>query len=147
MRKMKNEKEIKRNLKNELNDTEPSSSLQNRVFSELNVKETKKTFSFRKWVPALTCCLCVALIAVVGLVVGNSISKNNKAYNAIVQVDVNPSIEMVVDEKNQVLSGGGGGPAGDLYPGGGSQADDADRRGGHGGRSHKNGRHQPQRLL
>lgn len=39
-----------------------------------------------------------------GLVVGNSISKNNKAYNAIVQVDVNPSIEMVVDEKNQVLS-------------------------------------------
>ena len=104
MRKMKNEKEIKRNLKNELNDTEPSSSLQNRVFSELNVKETKKTFSFRKWVPALTCCLCVALIAVVGLVVGNSISKNNKAYNAIVQVDVNPSIEMVVDEKNQVLS-------------------------------------------
>lgn len=44
MRKMKNEKEIKRNLKNELNDTEPSSSLQNRVFSELNVKETKKTF-------------------------------------------------------------------------------------------------------
>lgn len=60
--------------------------------------------SFRKWVPALTCCLCVALIAVVGLVVGNSISKNNKAYNAIVQVDVNPSIEMVVDEKNQVLS-------------------------------------------
>lgn len=104
MRKMKNEKEIKRNLKNELNDTEPSSSLQNRVFSELNVKETKKTFPFRKWVPALTCCLCVALIAVVGLVVGNSISKNNKAYNAIVQVDVNPSIEMVVDEKNQVLS-------------------------------------------
>ena len=42
---------------------------------------------------------------------------------------------------------GGGGPAGDLYPGGGGQADDADRRGGHGGRSHKNGRHQPQRLL
>ena len=106
MRKMKNEKEIKRNLKNELNDTEPSSSLQNRVFSKLNVKETKKTFSFRKWVPALTCCLCVALIAVVGLVVGNSISKNNKAYNAIVQVDVNPSIEMVVDElDDRVLSG------------------------------------------
>lgn len=78
MRKMKNEKEIKRNLKNELNDTEPSSSLQNRVFSELNVKETKKTFPFRKWVPALTCCLCVALIAVVGLVVGSQLVKTIK---------------------------------------------------------------------
>ena len=38
-------------------------------------------------------------------------------------------------------------PAGDLREGGGGQADDADRRGGHRGRCHEAGGDQPQRVL
>lgn len=104
MKIMKTEKKIKTNLKKELTDTQPSATLENRVFDELNIKRQKKQFPFRKWVPALTCCICVAIIAVVSLIVSSSNGKRPGVYNAIVQVDVNPSIEMVVDENNQVLS-------------------------------------------
>ena len=50
-------------------------------------------------------------------------------------------------ERDQVLHCGRERPAGDLREGGGGQADDADRRGGHRGRCHEAGGDQPQRVL
>ena len=50
-------------------------------------------------------------------------------------------------DTDQILYCGGLGAAGDFYQGGGGQADDALRGGGHRGGGHPAGRHQPQRVL
>lgn len=104
----KTEKEMKKRLRKELSNVEPNDTLESKVFSKvaLHVPE-KKSISFKKYVPILTCSLCIVFLLAIGMIVGNMIQgkvREKNDYHAIVQVDVNPSIEMVVDKNQQVLS-------------------------------------------
>lgn len=108
MKMRKTEKEIKKNLRNELSSVEPTDELESKVFSKVAFHpSTKRTVPFKKYIPALVSSLCIILLFIVGTVVvtfASQKAKENNNYNAIVQVDVNPSIEMVVDKNKQVLS-------------------------------------------
>ena len=79
-----------------------------RVKKELNMKEKQKQYlvnkPYKRWVPILATSFCILLAIVIGVIALNNKKVNAKEYNAIVQVDVNPSIQMVVDEENKVLS-------------------------------------------
>lgn len=107
------EKDIKKSLINEFSDSEPSDNLRKRVFNnlglniELNNERKHKIFgswSLKK-VSLVSSFACLLLIAIIGsiLIFGQKPVEKPK-YQAIVQVDVNPSIEMTVDENNNVTS-------------------------------------------
>lgn len=107
------EKDIKKSLINEFSDSEPSDNLRKRVFNnlglniELNNERKHKIFgswSLKK-VSLVSSLACLLLIAIIGsiLIFGQKPVEKPK-YQAIVQVDVNPSIEMTVDENNNVTS-------------------------------------------
>ncbi len=104
----KAEKEIRKDLRNELFDIEPDDALEDKVFSKVALQpSTKSTTPFKRYIPVLTCSLCFVLLCVIGIIVGNVMHSRRiekQDYQAIVQVDVNPSIEMVVDKNKQVLS-------------------------------------------
>ena len=104
----KTEREIKKRLVNEYTDINPSSTLRNRVFNNLGIssEKKKKTFFFsRRSATLMTTFACLLIIVVVSLIfILSPQPKEGPKYQAIVQVDVNPSIEMTVDEKGNVSS-------------------------------------------
>ena len=102
------EKKLKTDMRKKMLDTNPSDELYERVKKELNMKEKQKQYlvnkPYKRWVPILATSFCILLAIVIGVIALNNKKANAKEYNAIVQVDVNPSIQMVVDEENKVLS-------------------------------------------
>lgn len=102
------EKKLKKTLKNELLDTNPTTQLKTRIYQENDVNLPKPfTFKF-KWSYAcifILIIMCTTLLTITLFDNKPSTSVNpNNQYLALVTIDVNPSIEMVIDEKNQVLS-------------------------------------------
>ena len=101
------EKKLKTDMRKKMLDTNPSDELYERVKKELNMKEKQKQYlvnkPYKRWVPILATSFCILLAIVIGVIALNNKKVNAKEYNAIVQVDVNPSIQMVVDEENKVL--------------------------------------------
>lgn len=98
---MRFEKKVKKQLKSEIGkDRNPDSTLYERIGINMSLnKQTKK----RNYAPLISVLTVFVVVLVVGLViVGNS--KIDNSYNAVVKMDVNPSVEFVVDEKNKVLS-------------------------------------------
>ena len=102
------EKKLKTDMRKKMLDTNPSDELYERVKKELNMKEKQKQYlvnkPYKRWVPILATSFCILLAIVIGVIALNNKKANAKEYNAIVQVDVNTSIQMVVDEENKVLS-------------------------------------------
>lgn len=102
------EKQLKKTLKSELIDTQPTTQLKSRIYNENDIN-LPKPFSFKfKWSYAcifILTMMCTSLL-IINILHNNepTIINNNDSYLALVTIDVNPSIEMVVDEKNQVLS-------------------------------------------
>ena len=101
------EKELKKRLKNELVDTNPTEELRNRIYLENDITP-KKPFIFTfKWSYACIFVLTLMLITVTTFGYANNkktIVTKTEQYYAMITMDVNPSITMVIDEKNQVLS-------------------------------------------
>ena len=101
------EKELKKRLKNELVDTNPTEELRNRIYLENDITP-KKPFIFTfKWSYACIFVLTLMLITVTTFGFANNkktIVTKTEQYYAMITMDVNPSITMVIDEKNQVLS-------------------------------------------
>lgn len=101
------EKELKKRLKNELVDTNPTEELRNRIYLENDITP-KKPFIFTfKWSYACIFVLTLMLITVTTFGFANNkktIVTKSEQYYAMITMDVNPSITMVIDEKNQVLS-------------------------------------------
>lgn len=96
------EKEIKKKIKNIFStDCEPSDELYFKVKQNLNLNKTIKN-PLKKWIPALTTSLCMLILCVIAIVMINT--KEIQYYNAIVQIDVNPSISLVINQNDEVLS-------------------------------------------
>lgn len=96
------EEKIKRKFRETfLKDSEPSKNLYEMVTEKMNL-ERKNKRNFKKWISVFTTSLCVLLVAIIAIVIVNG--RNVKTYNSIVQLDVNPSIQLVVDQDNKVLS-------------------------------------------
>ena len=109
------EKDIKKSLINEFSDSKPSENLRKRVFNNLGFNNNfeqnyeKKHKSFGSWsfkkISLISSFACLLLIAIIGAILILSPKPTEKPkYQAIVQIDVNPSIEMTVDENNNVTS-------------------------------------------
>lgn len=102
------EKKLKKDMRKKMLDTNPSNELYEKVKKELNMNEKQSHYqinkSYKRWIPIFATSICILLAVVIGVIALNNKKVNAKEYNAIVQVDVNPSIQMVVDEKNKVLS-------------------------------------------
>lgn len=96
-------KEIKKDLKRNLNETEPSDTLYNKVSENVNVNPVYKTKSYKRLIPVflVICLLLVGTISAIFLTKERGTITNK---SAIVQIDTNPSIQMVVNEKNEVVS-------------------------------------------
>ncbi len=101
------ERELKKRLRNELVDTNPTENLRNRIYVENDITP-KKPFIFTfKWSYACIFVLTLMLITVTISSFANNkktIVNKTEQYYAMITMDVNPSITMVIDEKNQVLS-------------------------------------------
>lgn len=99
------EKQIRSKLKSEMKEnSEPRKELYDQVSKRVGVIQSeKRQKSYKRWVKVFAPCVCLMIIAtiVIAVMVGQ---KPVEAHQSIVQVDVNPSIEMVVDENNQVVS-------------------------------------------
>lgn len=104
-----NEKELKNKFIERFSaDSQPSKDLYEKVCDNLDLeKKEKVNFSFKKLIPTISVSLCLILAVIIGIVIINGnrpgLDKNIN-YNAIVQVDVNPSIQLVVDQDKKVLS-------------------------------------------
>lgn len=99
------EKQIRSKFKNEMKEnSEPRKELYDQVSERVGVIPSRNTQKkYKRWLQVLAPCVCLMIMVtiVMAIVVGK---KPVEAHQAIVQVDVNPSIEMVVDENNQVVS-------------------------------------------
>ena len=102
---IKIEKKIKKNLQH-MTDTQPDKDLYEKIRSNLNLDETSNRFllqkTYKKWIPILATSFCLVIDFIIVVIALNT--KFNLSYAAIVQVDVNPSIQMVINEDKEVLS-------------------------------------------
>lgn len=97
------EKYIKNNI-NKNPDYEPSDNLKEKIFKNVALNSHSKVSFFKKNLFKFTSCFaCIALFIVVGIVLIFSTNKVEQ-YSAIIEIDVNPEIEMVINEKNEVIS-------------------------------------------
>lgn len=102
------EKKLKKTLKTELLDTNPTTQLKTRIYQENDVNLPKPfTFKF-KWSYAcifilVIMCTTLLMITLFDNKPSTFVNPINQ-YLALITIDVNPSIEMVIDDKNQVLS-------------------------------------------
>lgn len=98
---MRFEDKVKKDLQNAIgNEKEPNKDLYLKVISNQSLTKKKK-FNFKPLLMALSICV---VILIVGLSLIKPSPNFDNTYNAIIQIDVNPSIEMIVNEKNEVLS-------------------------------------------
>lgn len=98
---MRFEDKVKKDLQNAIgNDKEPNKDLYLKVISNQSLTKKKK-FNFKPLLMALSICV---IILIVGLSLIKPSPNFDNTYNAIIQIDVNPSIEMIVNEKNEVLA-------------------------------------------
>ena len=99
------ERKIKNNLINEFKDSDINDSLKKRVFNNLglNYQEKKPFFTFKK-LTIISSFACLLLVAIIGsLLIFNKEPNQKISYKSIVQMDLNPSIEFIV-ENDEVKS-------------------------------------------
>lgn len=101
------EKEYKENLTNKLQDTEPSKELKIRLFQKLGLKNKSETVKSsilsNKWFKICSSFACVVVLFICSLVLIFN-NQSSLEYKAVVRIDVNPSIEIIVDDKENVIS-------------------------------------------
>lgn len=101
------EKKYKENLTNKLQDTEPSKELKIRLFQKLGLKNKSETVKSsilsNKWFKICTSFACVVVLFICSLVLLFN-NQSSLEYKAVVRIDVNPSIEIIVDDKENVIS-------------------------------------------
>lgn len=101
---MRFEDKLKKDLENAIGaNKEPSKELYAKVLSNQSLNKKKK-YNFKPLIFALSFCI-VLFVAGLSLIKQNPTPKNT--YNAIIKIDVNPSIEMIVNEKNEVIAANG----------------------------------------
>lgn len=101
---MKIEKKIKKQLSQEIGSSkEPNENLYERITKDMQLNQNRPVRK-NKWVPLITALSVFLVVLVSGILLISNSSFDKKSYAAIVQMDVNPSIEMVVDEQNRVVS-------------------------------------------
>lgn len=101
---MRFEDKLKKDLDNAIGaDKEPSKELYAKVLSNQSLNKKKK-YNFKPLIFALSFCI-ILFVAGLSLIKQNTTPKNT--YNAIIKIDVNPSIEMIVNEKNEVIAANG----------------------------------------
>lgn len=99
------EKSIKETLNNEFRETKPSNDIKKRFFNKIGIESnhnSKHKNNIFKALKIATSLACVFLLVLCSIFI---FSKNDSIkYEAIIQIDVNPSVEFVVDDNDKVLS-------------------------------------------
>lgn len=102
------EKRVKKYINDNLDHTNQFEKIASMANLQKRNKEGKVSFMKNKWLKIAIPCLIVAIVLVVSIVL---ITNNNKPTEqpkgepvAVVQMDVNPSISLVIDENKVVLS-------------------------------------------
>lgn len=92
--------EIKRNLKNEVSKMMPVEQARK---TEDFVMKKKNNSSFRKIIAGtVAACLVVAIVIAAVVIINNN--KGPEATTSYVSIDINPSVELVLDKDNKVVS-------------------------------------------
>ncbi len=92
--------EIKRNLKNEVSKMMPVEQARK---TEVFVMKKKNNSSFRKIIAGtVAACLVVAIVIAAVVIINNN--KGPEATTSYVSIDINPSVELVLDKDNKVVS-------------------------------------------
>lgn len=100
------EKELKKNLQNNFNNSEPDKDLKIRFNETFGIEKKKGFFTKRlspKRIAFLSSFACLLLVCVIALVFLLTPTPGIES-NSIIQIDVNPSIEIIVDNNKKVIS-------------------------------------------
>ena len=99
------EKNIKDTLNKKFTETKPSDDIKKRLFNKLGIEikhNSKYKSNIFKAIKFSASFACVCLLVLCSILI---FSKPDQIkYEAIIQIDVNPSIEFIVDENDKVLS-------------------------------------------
>ena len=98
------EKNIKESLNDKFIEKNPSDDIKKRLFSRLGLQVKQKKFSKSNLIKLCTSFACLVLVIICSILIFSNDNVNTIKYEAIIQVDVNPSVEFVVDDSDKVLS-------------------------------------------
>lgn len=98
------EKNIKESLNDKFIEKNPSDVIKKRLFSRLGLQVKQKKFSKSNLIKLCTSFACLVLVIICSILIFSNDNVNTLKYEAIIQIDVNPSVEFVVDDSDKVLS-------------------------------------------
>ncbi len=98
------EKNIKESLNDKFIEKNPSDDIKKRLFSRLGLQVKQKKFSKSNLIKLCTSFACLVLVIICSILIFSNDNVNTLKYEAIIQIDVNPSVEFVVDDNDKVLS-------------------------------------------
>lgn len=98
------EKNIKESLNDKFIEKNPSDDIKKRLFSRLGLQVKQKKFSKSNLIKLCTSFACLVLVIICSILIFSNDNVNTLKYEAIIQIDVNPSVEFVVDDSDKVLS-------------------------------------------
>lgn len=98
------EKNIKEFLNDKFIEKNPSDDIKKRLFSRLGLQVKQKKFSKSNLIKLCTSFACLVLVIICSILIFSNDNVNTLKYEAIIQIDVNPSVEFVVDDSDKVLS-------------------------------------------
>lgn len=98
------EKNIKESLNYKFIEKNPSDDIKKRLFSRLGLQVKQKKFSKSNLIKLCTSFACLVLVIICSILIFSNDNVNTLKYEAIIQIDVNPSVEFVVDDSDKVLS-------------------------------------------
>lgn len=98
------EKNIKESLNDKFIEKNPSDDIKKRLFSRLGLQVKQKKFSKSNLIKLCTSFACLVLVIICSILIFSNDNVNTLRYEAIIQIDVNPSVEFVVDDSDKVLS-------------------------------------------
>ncbi len=98
------EKNIKESLNDKFIEKNPSDDIKKRLFSRLGLRVKQKKFSKSNLIKLCTSFACLVLVIICSILIFSNDNVNTLKYEAIIQIDVNPSVEFVVDDSDKVLS-------------------------------------------
>lgn len=98
------EKNIKESLNDKFIEKNPSDDIKKRLFSRLGLQAKQKKFYRSNLFKLSASFACLVLIVMCSILIFSNDNVNTLKYEAIVQIDVNPSVEFVVDDSDKVLS-------------------------------------------
>ena len=98
------EKNIKESLNDKFIEKNPSDDIKKSLFSRLGLQVKQKKFSKSNLIKLCTSFACLVLVIICSILIFSNDNVNTLKYEAIIQIDVNPSVEFVVDDSDKVLS-------------------------------------------